>query len=182
MTNSNTTGTKSTTTKAVKAGKKTPVKTSILFLCTGNSARSIMAEAIANGMFGSKLEAVSAGSQPKPQPHPLALETLEQNGVSTANLSSKPIETFVGRRFDLCITLCDGSKESCPSYQGASKTVHWHLPDPPAASHPQDMFDAVFEVLEESIGLVANGPNLDPVANAAEAAKQISRRFSPKAI
>ena len=157
-------------------------KTSILFLCTGNSARSIMAEAIANHHFGGKLAAQSAGAQPKDQPHPLTLATLSAHGISTAGLRSKDVKTLVDQPFDLVITVCDAARQACPVFPKARRTVHWNLPDPPAAANPKDMFEAVFEILEEAIGLIANGPDPDPVQSAVEAGRQISRRFSPRAV
>ena len=111
-----------------------PDRASILFLCTGNSARSIMAEAIANRFCGTQLRAVSAGADPKPEPHPLALQTLRANEHDVDGLHSKSWEQFADEPFDLVITLCGSARERCPTFPGAAATVHWDLPDPPAAA------------------------------------------------
>ena len=80
-------------------------RTKILFLCTGNSARSIMAEAIANHLFSDKLDAHSAGSQPKSEPNPLAIETLKRHDIPTDDLRSQSWNEFVNNQFDLVVTL-----------------------------------------------------------------------------
>jgi len=129
---------------------------SILFLCTGNSARSILAEAIANQRFGDRLIARSAGSQPKGQPHELALATLARHGLSTGGLRSKSWDEFKQDRFDLVITLCDSAaKEQCPVFPGSPAQAHWPLPDPPAGDDPRAMFQDVFRVLDRSLGELA---------------------------
>lgn len=159
-------------------------KSSILFLCTGNSARSLMAEAIANHQFGRNLTAVSAGSQPKGQPDPLAIQTLQRNKIPTEGLASKSWDTFKGRKFDLVITLCESAArdKTCPVFPGNPPKVHWNLPDPPNAPNPQDMFEAVHDVLMEAIGLLVRAPDETLSGRAAEASRQIARRFSPRAI
>jgi arsenate reductase len=155
----------------------------ILFLCTGNSARSILAEAIANQQFAPRLEATSAGSKPKDGPHPLTLQTISQNGMSTEGLRSKSWHELQDESFDLVITLCGSAQqEPCPAFPGAPEQVHWPLPDPPAAEHPEDMFQAVYEVRVESIGYLANGPDPTMAARAKAAGREISRRFSPSAV
>lgn len=158
-------------------------KASIHFLCTGNSARSIMAEAIANDQFPRNLAAVSAGSKPRGQPDPLAIATLTRNKIPTDGLASKSWDTFKDRKFDLVITLCDAaSRETCPVFPGKPPKVHWSLPDPVSAPNPQDMFEAVCDVLMEAIGLLVHAPDETLFGRAAEASRQISRRFSPRAI
>ena len=154
-------------------------KLDVLFLCTGNSARSILAEAIANQRYGSRISAESAGADPKDAPHPMTLQVLEKYGLDAEGLHSKGWERFLQRSFDIVITVCGGAKESCPTFPGA-KQVHWPLPDPPAAERPEDMFEAVYDALDEAIGLLANGPDPDPGARATEAARHMSRRFSPR--
>jgi arsenate reductase len=157
-------------------------KTTILFLCTGNSARSIMAEAIANSRFGKHLDAVSAGAEPKDAPHPLTLETLTRHDVPTDGLTSKSWQKFAESTFDLVITVCDSAKDKCPTFPGEPTVVHWHLPDPPAAENPVDMFEGVFETLDEAVGILAHGPDPEPAGRAREAARHVSRRFSPRAV
>ncbi|MEM7227379.1 MAG: arsenate reductase ArsC [Planctomycetota bacterium] len=122
--------------------------TRILFLCTGNSARSILAEVIANHRFGDALQAWSAGSQPKGTPHPLALETLDRHGLPTDAARSESWDMYRDAPFDLVVTLCDSAAaETCPVFPGAPIQVHWGLPDPPAADDPAAMFEQVFRTL-----------------------------------
>ena len=103
----------------------------LLFLCTGNSARSILAEFLLRKIASEKFEAVSAGSNPKPAPHPLALETLgEHYGIDTTGARSKSWSEFEGEEFDFVITLCDNAKETCPIWPGQPVIAHWPSPDP----------------------------------------------------
>lgn len=135
----------------------------LLFLCTGNSARSILAEAIANERYAERLTAQSAGSMPKERPDPRALETLRQHGLDATRWRSKHWDELRDRPFDLVITLCDAAaRESCPTFPGAPATVHWGLPDPPAADDPGAMFEAVFEALDAALARFAQSeePNL----------------------
>ena len=153
-------------------------KTSILFLCTGNSARSILAEGIANGGFGDRLRAASAGSHPRGVVHELALETLADHGIDTAGLRSKSWDEVSGEPFDLVVTLCDeASRETCPSFPGAPAQVHWSLPDPPAADDPPAMFASVFEALVEAIGGLADGDPNGLLGRARSASGAIERRL-----
>ena len=108
----------------------------ILFICTGNSARSILAEALMNAMADGRFRAFSAGSHPKGAVHPLALETLQSRGVATQALRSKAWEEFAAPgapAMDLIFTVCDqAAGEACPYWPGAPVTAHWSLPDPAA--------------------------------------------------
>lgn len=111
----------------------------VLFLCTGNSARSILAEALANDpqVSAGLLKAWSAGSKPKGEPHPLALETLRNNGLPTTGLRSKNWDEFAADnapQFDFIFTVCDSAAgEQCPYWPGHPMTAHWGVEDPPAA-------------------------------------------------
>lgn len=163
---------------AVRVQSTVSARTSILFLCTGNSARSIMAEAIANEMFGDELTAVSAGSQPKGQPHELALATLAAHGLSTDKWRSKSWEEFADRRFDLVVTLCDAaSAEPCPVAPGASARAHWGFPDPPAASDPEQAFEEVFTGLMDALEVLTSPPDYDIAAKAEIVARHVRERF-----
>jgi ArsR family transcriptional regulator, arsenate/arsenite/antimonite-responsive transcriptional repressor / arsenate reductase (thioredoxin) len=101
----------------------------VLFLCTHNSARSQMAEAILRHHGGAGVEVHSAGSHPT-RVHPLALRTLAELDVDAAGLHSKAMDTFAADRFDYVITLCDRVREACPSWPDDPEQVHWSLTDP----------------------------------------------------
>ena len=97
------------------------------FLCTGNSARSQMAEALAVQLSDGAVRAISAGSHPKPL-HPLAVEVMRERGIDIAGRRSKSLDEFIGHRFDAVISLCDRVREVCPEFP--ARTVHWSLADP----------------------------------------------------
>lgn len=111
----------------------------VLFLCTGNSARSILAEAIVNNEGKGRFRAFSAGSHPKCQVHPAALALLEELGLPTDGYRSKSWDEFaVGRTpVHLVITVCDNAAgELCPIWPGRPATMHWSIPDPAAVEGP----------------------------------------------
>ncbi len=102
-----------------------------LFLCTGNSARSILAEYIANKSASHILEAYSAGSHPKGVPHPMALRVLKESfSIDSKDARSKSLEKFKETEFDFVITVCDKAKENCPIWPGRPVIAHWGSPDP----------------------------------------------------
>ncbi len=103
----------------------------LLFLCTGNSARSQIAEALAVARSGGLVEAFSAGSHPKPV-HPDAGRVLQELGIGSGGRRSKHLATFTASRFDYVITLCDKVREVCPEFPGHPGYVHWSIPDPAA--------------------------------------------------
>ena len=105
----------------------------VLFLCTGNSARSQMAEAILRHELGRDVDVRSAGPDPSGV-HPLALETLAEMGITTGGLRSKGLEVMRGAHFDVVITLCDRARESCSADELGSRHIHWSLPDPAAVT------------------------------------------------
>lgn len=101
----------------------------VLFLCTGNSARSQIAEALLEQLSGNTIDAFSAGSNPKPL-HANAVRVLYERGLDISHRRSKHLRTFSRRRFDYVISLCDRVREVCPEFPGAPKTIHWSIPDP----------------------------------------------------
>ena len=104
---------------------------SVLFLCTQNSARSQMAEALLRHLSKGQIDVVSAGSAPQPEVHPLATATLRNNyDIDPSDLYPKPIGVFRGRHFDYVITVCDRAAVSCPVFPGDPQRLHWSFEDP----------------------------------------------------
>ena len=101
----------------------------VLFLCTGNSARSQMAEALCEHLSGGAVSAASAGSHPKPL-HPNAVRVLRKRGIDLTGRRSKHLSEFAGQRFDYVISLCDRVREVCPEFPGGPDLIHWSVPDP----------------------------------------------------
>jgi arsenate reductase (thioredoxin) len=138
----------------------------VLFLCTGNSARSILAEAILNRIDGGKFHTYSAGSHPKGVVNPAALKLLAGMGHPTADLRSKPWDEFAGPEappLDFVFTVCDNAAgEVCPIWPGQPMTAHWGVPDPAAVEGSEAevalAFADAYRVLNNRIGLFANLP------------------------
>lgn len=107
----------------------------ILFLCTGNSARSIIAEYLVKKIGKNLFQAFSAGSQPTGEVNPFALQVLKDPyGIDAHDARSKSWDEFKDTRFDIIITVCDRAKESCPVFPGQPIVAHWSIPDPALAS------------------------------------------------
>ncbi len=122
----------------------------MLFLCTGNSARSQMAEALVRARSGGAIEAVSAGSHPKPL-HPNAVRAMrERFGLDISGQASKSLDQFAGQPFDWVISLCDRVREVCPPFPGAPETVHWSLPNP-ATGEPDEATYPLFLATAEEL-------------------------------
>jgi protein-tyrosine-phosphatase len=136
----------------------------VLFLCTGNSARSILAEAILNKIGAGKFIAYSAGSQPKGKVHPGAIALLARLGFATDGFRSKSWDEFAASgapRLDFVFTVCDNAaNEVCPVWPGRPMTAHWGVPDPAAASETEitDAFRDAYQQLQRRIELFANLP------------------------
>jgi arsenate reductase (thioredoxin) len=120
----------------------------ILFLCTGNSARSIMAEAILNQKGKPNFSAYSAGSHPSGRVHPSALKQLETAGLLTSGLRSKSWDEFAksgAPQMQFVFTVCDrAAKQSCPLWPGQPMTAHWGIPDPAAATGSPEQIERAF--------------------------------------
>ena len=102
----------------------------VLILCTGNSCRSQIAEAILNKMGQGEFQAFSAGSKSAGFVHPMAIQVLEDMKYSTEGLHSKSMEDFRDQNFDVVITVCDRAKESCPTWPNDPERIHWSFEDP----------------------------------------------------
>lgn len=101
----------------------------VLFLCTGNSTRSQIAEAVLQDFAGDAVEAASAGSHPKTL-HPNVVRVMRERGIDLSDRRSKPLSRFARRRFDYVITLCDRVREVCPEFRGNPELIHWSIADP----------------------------------------------------
>jgi arsenate reductase len=136
----------------------------VLFLCTGNSARSIMAEALLNDRGRGRFQAFSAGSVPKGAVHPMALDTLRRHHVPAEHASSKSWNVFAGAgapAFDFVFTVCDNAaREVCPVWPGQPVSAHWGIDDPAAApgtdADKLRAFDRAFRELDVRIRAFAN--------------------------
>jgi ArsR family transcriptional regulator, arsenate/arsenite/antimonite-responsive transcriptional repressor / arsenate reductase (thioredoxin) len=116
----------------------------VLFLCTGNSARSQMAEALIELRSGGSVEAASAGSRPKPL-HPAAVRVMAARGIDIGGRASKHLDTFLESRFDVVVSLCDRVREVCPEFPGGPRAVHWSIADPASEAAGEGGPDAAFE-------------------------------------
>jgi protein-tyrosine-phosphatase/DNA-binding transcriptional ArsR family regulator len=116
--------------------------TRVLFLCTGNSARSQMAEALLRRRAGGGVTACSAGSRPKPI-HPDAVAVMAEHGIDLSTARPKHLDTVLGQRFAYVITLCDRIREVCPEVTGRPAAAHWSIPDPAADPAGRPAFDRV---------------------------------------
>lgn len=103
---------------------------SVLFLCTGNSARSQMAEAVLNRKGGGRFVAESAGSQPAARVNPLAIEALQAIGIDWSGHAPRGLDGLTDREYDIIITVCDRAREACPIFPGRPMLAHWGMADP----------------------------------------------------
>jgi arsenate reductase (thioredoxin) len=126
------------------------MKKRVLFLCTGNAARSQMAEGLARGLHGDELDVVSAGSRPAGWVHPLAVRALAEIGIDASEHTSKSAEEFLNQDFDVVVTVCDSAAQDCPTWPGAKRVEHWPIVDPSyGPDDPATRFDRFVETLEE---------------------------------
>lgn len=131
------------------------MSTRILFLCTGNRARSQMAEGLARALAAPGVEVASAGSKPNPKGvHPLAVEMLRERGIDASGQRSKHIDELAGE-FDYVITLCDSAAQECPMYPARRARMHWGLPDPDLggrdAVREREMFVEIRDEIERRL-------------------------------
>jgi len=126
------------------------MKRKVLFLCTGNSCRSQMAEAIINARLGDTWQSVSAGTKPAGYIHPKALMALSEIGIQHTG-SSKRVDEFKGVDFDLVVTVCDSAAEECPVWLGKGKRAHHSFPDPAKAEGTDEEVMNVFRAVRDDI-------------------------------
>jgi protein-tyrosine-phosphatase len=136
---------------APAATGRAPVR--ILFLCSGNSARSQIAEALARQLGAGSVHAFSAGSRAKPL-HPRAIAAMRARGIDISGAETKSFERFRDQRFDVVVSLCDRVREVCPEFPGHPDTVHWSVPDPSAEADGAAAFERTTEELTTRIRLL----------------------------
>ena len=125
------------------------MKRKVLFLCTGNSARSQLAEALTNHLRGEQWQAVSAGTHPTGYVHPLAIQALKEIGIDASAARSKSADEFRNADFDLVVTVCDSAAEECPLWLGQGKRTHIGFPDPAKGTLAD--FRAVRDAIQQQI-------------------------------
>jgi len=128
----------------------------VLVICTGNSCRSVMAEALINQLGHGRYQAVSAGSTPTGFVHSKSIATLQRHGIEPGQVHSKSWDLFTNQAFDVVITVCDqAANETCPHFAGANKKLHWSIPDPAKVEGSEKevnaAFDRVFLLLKKRI-------------------------------
>ena len=126
------------------------MKTRVLFLCTGNSCRSQMAEGFLRHFAGDRFDVASAGTRPSVL-NPDAVKVMREVGVDIAQHRSKNVDEFAGQRFDHVITVCDRARESCPIFPGATRLDHWSFDDPAEATGTSEERMAVFRRVRDEI-------------------------------
>ena len=130
----------------------------VLFVCTGNSARSILAEALLRRRGGDRFEVFSAGTEPRGV-NPLTLRVLHEAGIDASWARSKSVQEFIGQPFDYVITVCDQARQSCPVFPGVHESLHWGYEDPAEATGSEEerlaVFRRVFTALGERVQLFA---------------------------
>jgi protein-tyrosine-phosphatase/DNA-binding transcriptional ArsR family regulator len=146
--------------RLTSAAPARPVTARVLFLCTGNSSRSQMAEALLRQRSGGAVDVVSAGSRPKPI-HPDAVAAMAGYGIDLGAARPKHLDEFAGHRFDRVITLCDRVREICPEFPGHPATAHWSIPDPAADPGGRPAFERVAAELVERIAFLLHVLNED---------------------
>ena len=132
------------------------MKKRILFLCTGNAARSQMAEAVARAFHGDEVEAVSAGSRPAGFVHPLAVRAMADVGVDISDADSKPADIFMEETFDVVVTVCDSAARDCPSWPGARRIEHWSIEDPSNEFNPDRRYARFVETRDDLARRIAS--------------------------
>jgi arsenate reductase (thioredoxin) len=123
----------------------------VLFVCTGNSARSVMAEALLRQHGGDRFEVYSAGTDPVGV-NPLTLKVLGEAGIDASWARSKSVSEFLGQSFDYVVTVCDQARQSCPVFPGVHQSMHWGYEDPAEATGTEEERSAVFRRVFVALG------------------------------
>ncbi|OYW24541.1 MAG: low molecular weight phosphatase family protein [Planctomycetales bacterium 12-60-4] len=123
----------------------------VLILCTGNSCRSQMAEALWAQLGNGEWESASAGSKPSGYVHPLAIRAMTELGIDISDNTSKLLTQYLDQPFDLIVTVCDNAKEACPVFPGAKQTLHWPFDDPADAVGTDDEKMPTFRRVRDEI-------------------------------
>lgn len=126
------------------------MKKRVLFLCTGNSCRSQMAEGFLRNLAGDQYEVFSAGTIPG-SVHPLAIRAMAELGIDISKQTSKPISEFSGQKFDYVITLCNSARMTCPVFPGKHQKLHWEITDPINAAGPEEEKMKLFRSVRDDI-------------------------------
>lgn len=122
----------------------------VLILCTGNSARSQMAEGLLRAMAGEQMEVYSAGTKPSTV-NPLAIQVMKEAGIDISSHRSKHLNEFLHQPFDEVITVCDNAAESCPIFPGPARRTHWSFPDPAAVMGSEARKLGAFRAVRDDI-------------------------------
>jgi arsenate reductase (thioredoxin) len=150
------------------AGVPEPIR--VLFVCTGNSARSIMGEALLRRHGGDRFEVHSAGTEPRGV-NPLTLRVLDEAGIDASWARSKSVDEYLGQEFDYVVTVCDRARQVCPVFPGVHESLHWGYDDPAEATGTDEERMAVFRKV-----LVAMGERITQFAIVATRAARDARQ------
>lgn len=126
------------------------MKERVLILCTGNSARSQMAEGLLHRLAGERLEVLSAGTAPSVV-NPLAIRAMAERGIDISHHRSKHLSEFAGQPFDVVITVCDEAAEACPIFPGKAERIHWSFPDSAKAEGSEEERLVVFRTVRDEL-------------------------------
>jgi len=122
----------------------------VLFLCTGNSARSQMAEALLRSFGGDDFEVFSAGTDPK-EIHPMTIKVMQESNLDISNQKSKHLDQFLDESFDFIITVCDKARDNCPTFPGDIERIHWSYDDPAAITDDEEAQYQLFKRVRNEI-------------------------------
>ncbi len=127
----------------------------VLFLCTGNSCRSMMAEGFLREFGNGSFESLSAGTFPKEQTHPLAVKAMQEKNIDISSQTPKNVDEFLNQEIDSVVTVCDNAKESCPTFSHANELITWSFEDPADATGSEEeqmvLFRKIRDQIEEKI-------------------------------